>query len=546
MLALLAIIAGSAITGYSAYKIHAIQRGRGRKLRDMEVLRRLDIPPKKQVRIWSALLVLGLVLLTPGLGYLLSVDPISGSGGGAPYSNLRATPSGTPATVPPSEELDKTPRTVEKGGSGSSGFFFPSSGGGGSSKRSSSGGGGGSSGSLTKENDTSAIETPSEGLDDYARNSESGYPISYAHETNETSKITATESDPIDQKVEEASETKANDAKLDDVGSETEPATLKDIPQTPPTKIEPSIAEASTETAIIGVSREKSTVPAFSGSSKENIVSEEVAPEKIVSEEVVSEKTAPEEIGSRSDHREASASPVVVEAASEKRTVPLAPKYQIDETIPEPTSEETSSEPEGSDADMDEIPSPDAVASSDELGSTPPAPSSETPGPELEAETKETPAASEASEDEDDPDPTSITSTVEDPAKSESLEIPAAQPETKPRTEEVKKLVFGEGSTPETNGTANLSAEKAGGGQAPLPNLESLFGDLNTTSGLYVLEGDSDFRSRFQDFTLDAQTGMGTAKNGTLDPVPLLKFETIDLRSDFQSGSGLTPTSPFV
>ena len=535
MLALLAIIAGSAITGYSAYKIHSIRRGRARKLRDMEILRRLDIPPKKQVRIWSALLVLGLVLLTPGLGYLLSVDPISGSGGGAPYSNLRATPSGTPATVPPSEELDKTPRTVEKDGSGSSGFFFPSAGGGGgSSKRSSSGGG--SSGSSSEEENTTAIEIPPEGRDDDTRDSDG----SYAHETNETSEITATGSDPTDQKAEESSETKANDTELDDGGGKTQPATLKDIPQTP-TKIETPLAEASTETAIIGVSPEKSTVPAFSGYSAEKIVSEEVVPKKIVSEEV-----APAEIGRGPDPREASASHVVVETAAEKRTVPLTPKYHIDGTVPEPTSEEAPSEPEGIDVDIDEIPSPDAAGSSDVFGSAPHAPSSETPGPEPESETKETPVASGASEDKDDPDLTRITSMVEDLAKSESPEVAAEQPETEPRTEEVKKLVFGESSTPETNGTANLSAENGGEGLAPVPNLESLFGDLNTTSGSYVLEGDSDFMSRFQDFTSDAQTGMGTAKNDTLNPVPLLKFETIDLRSNFQSGSGLTPSSPFV
>jgi hypothetical protein len=560
MLALLTIIAGSAIAGYSAYKIHAIRRGRGRKLRDMEILRRLDIPPKKQVRIWSALLVLGLVLLTPGLGYLLSVDPISGSGGGAPYSNLRATPSGTPATVPPSEELDKTPRIVEKDGSGSSGFFFPSAGGGGaSSKRSSSGGG--SSSSSTKEENTTAIEISPEGRDDDTRYSDG----SYAHETNETSEITAAGSDPTDSKAGESSETKANDAELDGGGGETQPATLKDMPQTS-AEIEPPLAEVSAETAIIGVSREKSTVPAFSGYLEENIVSEEILPEKIVSEEIlpekivpekivseeilpekiVSEEIAPAEIGRGPDPRVASASDVVVETAAEKRTVPLAPKYHIDETVPGPVTEEAPSEPGGADVDIDEIPSPDAAASSDEFGSAPHAPSSETPGPEPESETKETPVASGASEDEDDPDLTRITSMVEDMAKSESPEIAAEQPGTKPRTEEVKMLVFGESLTPETNGTANLSAEKGGEGEAVVPNLESLFGDLNATSGSYVLEGGSDFMSRFQEFTSDDQTGMGTAKNDTLNPVPLLKFETIDLRSNFQSGSGLTPSSPFV
>ncbi len=531
MLALLAIIAGSVITGCSAYKIHALRRGRGRKLRDMEVLRRLDMPPKKQVRFWSALLVLGLVLLTPGLGYLLAVEPISITGGDAPYSNLRATPSGTPATAPLSEKLDKTPRTVEKEGSGSSGFFS-SSGGGASSKRSSSGGGGGSSGSSTKEENTSVIEIPPAGRDYSA--GESSNPISYAHETNETSDVKADESGSTDQKVDEPSETKANDTKLDEGESEGEPTTLKD--RTPTSaKIEPSIAEASTETAIIGVSREKSTVPAFSGYSKEVIVSEEIAPKEILSEEV-----APEKIGRGSDQAEAPASPVVVEAASEKRTVPQTPEYPIEETVPEPTSEEESSESAAPEIDLDESPSPDAVASSDEFKSPSPAPSSKPLGSEPESETKTAPAAPEASEG----DLSRIKSTVEDPAKSESSEIPSAQ--TEAPAEEVKKLVFDEGSTQDTNGTANISAEKSGEGETALPNLDGLFGDFNATSGSYVFGGDSDFMSRFQDFTSNAQTGTGTAKNGTLNPVSLLEFEPIDLRSNFQSESGLTPTTPFI
>jgi len=50
MLALAATITGIIITGYSAYKIQDARRGEGRKLRDMEVLRRLNVPPKKQVR----------------------------------------------------------------------------------------------------------------------------------------------------------------------------------------------------------------------------------------------------------------------------------------------------------------------------------------------------------------------------------------------------------------------------------------------------------------------------------------------------------------
>jgi len=195
MLALVATIAGSVITGYSAYKIHTIRRGQDRKLRDMEVLRRLNISPKKQVRVWSLLMALGLVLLTPGLGYLLCCDQISGSGSDAPYSDLKSNPSGNPAIVPPSEKLDKTPRTVEDDESGTSGqplIFFGSSGGGGSSRKSSSGGSSTASEPSSSENVTGTEERLTEGYDNDTLPSDGNDSILEASEANETGDISET------------------------------------------------------------------------------------------------------------------------------------------------------------------------------------------------------------------------------------------------------------------------------------------------------------------------------------------------------------------
>lgn len=522
MLALLAIITGSVITGLSAYKIRAIRRGRDRKLRGMEVLRRLDIPPKKQVRVWSVLLVLGLVLLTPGLGYLLAVDPIAGSEGDAPYSNLMTVSSGTPTTAPLSEKLDKTPRTIEKDGSSSSSLFF-SSGGGGGSRKSSSGGGGGSS--TTKKN-TSVIETSQEGHVDDAGGHES---IGYVYETNATPEITVTESDP--KKTDEPYETMATGAESKDEDDETEPTTLEDQ-ATSSTKTEPSQPEASIETAIIGVSPEKSTVPAFFEYSTEEVVSEEMAQKEIVSGDARNE----------SDLEKAPTSSVVVEAASEKRTVPhTTPKYPMNETGPELASEETPSGPEEAVVDLDESPSLDVVVSSDESGPTPSAPTG-LPGSEHESETTKITAEPEAPEDDVNLDLSWTTSITEDSTNRRS-DLP---PATGPETTEVKKLLFGDGSTPEMNESTNLSAKKAGELEGTVPDMDVLFGNLNSTSGSYVFEEDPDFMSRFQDFTMNGQTGMGTEMNGTLNSAPLMEFETIDFKSDFRSESGLTPTSPFA
>jgi len=521
MLALLAIITGSVITGLSAYKIRAIRRGRDRKLRGMEVLRRLDIPPKKQARVWSVLLVLGLVLLTPGLGYLLAVSPIAGSEDDAPYSNLMTVSSGTPATAPLSEKLDKTPRTIEKDGSSTSSFLFSSGGSG--SRKSSSGGGGGSS--TTKKN-TSVIETSQEGHVDDAGGHES---ISYVYETNATPEITVTESDP--KKTDEPYETIATGAESKDGDDETEPTTLEDR-TTSSAKTEPVQTEASIETAIIGVSPEKSTVPAFFEYSTEEVVSEDMAQKEIVSEDARNE----------SNLEKAPMSSVVVEAASEKRAVPYTtPKYPMDETGPKLASEETSSGPEEAEVDLDESQSPDVTISSDESGPTLSTPTGLL-GSEHESETTEIDDEPEASEDDgnlDLPWPTSIT----EDSTNRSFDLPQ---ETEPKTTEVKKLLFGDSSTPETNESTNLSAEKAGEVDGTVPNMDDLFGGLNSTSGSYVLEEDPDFMSRFQDFTMNGQTGMGTEMNSTLKSAPLLEFDTIDFKSDFRSEAGLTPTSPFA
>ncbi len=535
MLALAAIIAGSVITGYSAYKIHAIQRGRDRKLRDMEVLRRLNIPPKKQVRVWGFLMVLGLVLLTPGLGYLLSIDPISGSGSDAPYSNLRATPSGNPATVPLSENLDKTPRTVEKDESGRT-FFFASSGGG--SKKSSSGGGRTTSGSSSSENNTGVSERSSEDPDNDTRPSGGDYSIRYASEANETAEILETESSSTGQKIDAQSETNATSTEFEDGKGKTEPPAPTEIETvTEKTsaerasetsevagKIEPALAEASTETAIIEAAPEKSTVPSAFGYS-----SDEIEP--------------------GSTPAEKSTAPVVIEAAPEKSTVPHTPKYPIAETVTGPAPIETSTEPAATEADLDDSRSPDARGSSemgDEFGSPLPTPSSEPRDSEVESDLPANSPSSAASNGGDEPDLSWLTSIIENPAKSGISELPAAPaPDTRSRTDEVKKLVFEEDPTSQTNGTGNDSGEKNEEADDLLPNLGGLFSDLNTSSGASAFGGESDFNSKFQDFTSKTQPEMGMDKNGTLNSVSIMEFETIDLKSNFRSGSGLTPTSPF-
>jgi hypothetical protein len=246
-----------------------------------------------------------------------------------------------------------------------------------------------------------------------------------------------------------------------------------------------------------------------------------------------------------SDQVESSTSSVIVEAASEKRTVPQTPEYPMDETGSELASEETLSGPEEAEADLDERWYPNVAISSDESGQTPLA-STGLLGSDLESETSEAPAASEASEGEgeDDGNPDlSRTGSITEDSMIRSSDLP---PETETKTTEVKKLVFEGGSTPETNGSTNLSAENAGEMEGVVSNLDDLFGDLNTTSGSYVFEEDPDFMSRFQDFALDAQTGMGAEKNGTPNSELLLEFEPVDLRSNYRSESGLTPTGPFA
>ncbi len=320
MLALVTIVAGSVITGYSAYKIHVLRRGRGRKLREMEILRRLDIPPKKQVRVWSFLMVLGLVLLTPGLGYLLSIDPISGSGGEAPYSNLRASPSSSPTMVPPSEKLDNTPRTLND--EGFSRIFFASSGGG-SSRRSSSGGSKTTSPSSSSETAT-RVEGSSGGGDSTAH-------VSLLNDDAKVSGAGLASSGP---EIDTASETttKASVAKSEDRRSKTEPK---------PT-------ESSTESAKIDKAPEKTSAQ---GAPELSEISGETKPtptRSAIFESELEKKATSSTLGysaaetvPKSNPFETLTESVTIDVEPEKNTAPDITGDSAVKTVPESNSSAT-------------------------------------------------------------------------------------------------------------------------------------------------------------------------------------------------------------
>ncbi|MGC9515501.1 hypothetical protein, partial [Methanocrinis sp.] len=376
MLALVATIVGSIITGYSAYKIHAIRGGQGRKLRDMEVLRRLNISPKKQVRLWSFLLALGLVLLTPGLGYLLCSDQISGGGGDASYSYLRATSSGNPTAVPLSEKLDKTPRTVEKDVSGSSGFsFFPS--GGGSSRRSSSGGGSTKPASSPRENVTSIDEGAK---DDDTLSSVVGGPGRKADEAAEISETESGSSPEIDA----PAEIKGPVPRFEVGGGESGPVMAE------------SRAEAVSEKSS---AERASEIPDLVGRVEPAVASSEVIDVGV------------EISGATGYSREEGAA---VDAAPEKRSVPTTPEPLMADTGPVPDPVERSTAPPVVEAGSERGEDPDAGRSS-EAGDGLDAPSAEPSDAESEPDLAEVSAESAAWGGGEGTDPSSLLSMVGDP-----------------------------------------------------------------------------------------------------------------------------------
>jgi len=583
MLALIATIAGSVVTGYSAYKIHTFRNGQGRKLRDMEVLRRLNIPPKKQVRVWSFIMALGLVLLTPGLGFLLSYDSISDDGGNAPYSNLRATTSGSPVVVPPSEKLDNTPRIVDKDESGTSGrtFFFASSGGGGS-RKSSSGGSGTTSRSSSSENVTSTDETSSAGYDNDTLSSggeDSTYGVSDINETAEFSETKLASSGP---KIGATSEMTANTtaAESENLKSETETTPIFDrtksakidaVPEktsaegaSEPSEVagktELAPTEASTEPAIIDSAPEKRTVPDTSGYSvdgrepKSNPTETQTepaiikaAPEKRTAAdttgysvvETLPESTAPETLTESA----------VIDIGPEKSTAVDTSEYSVAESVPESTPTETKTEPEVIESVPEKTTAPDTSGFSetgDEFESPSSTTLSEPSDSEVGSDLPETSPLSTVSDLGDEPDRSWLSSAIENPATN-SISDPAAFPaeETESQIDEVKKLEFKEENTSKTNGTGNDSVEGTELANNLLPNLEGPFGDFETGPRLDTFGKGFDFDTEFINFTPVSRPEMGIDKNDTSSSVPIMEFEKMDLGSNFGGGFGLTPSSPF-
>ncbi len=572
MLALVATIVGSAIAGYSAYKIHIARTGQDRKLRDMEVLRRLNIPPKKQVRVWSFLMVLGLVLLTPGLGFLLSYDPVSGD---AAYSNLRSIPSGNPMVVPPSERLDNTPRIVDKDESSRTVFFASS---GGSSKRSSSGGGGTKSVSSSSENATSVDETSSKGYDNDTLFSGGDGSTYYVSEINETAEIS--ETGPT------FTETLTDSGKIDTVPEKTSVGGASEPPEIGG-ETEPILTETSAGPVVIDAATEISAALGASGSSvSENVPkSTETLAESAIIDAASEKRTATDVVGHLaagtepvSTSAETSTEPVVFDAGSEERRVSYTSGYSVDETEPLSTSAETSTEPEVVDIESekgnsaaetksastlsDTFTEPVAVNaepekstvletySSSEIGdefeSPSPATSSEPSDSEVESDLPVTSPSSAASDLVEEPDLAWLSSAIEISATggiSDQAAVPAAK--TEPQIDEVKKLEFKENPTSETNSTGNDSGDGTEPAANLLLDLDGPFGDFETGPRLDTFGKGFDFDTEFKNFASTSQSGMGIDNNDTSSPVSIMQFEKIDLGSTSRGGFGLTPTSPF-
>lgn len=527
MLSLAAIIVGFILTGYSAYKIHAARRGQGRKLQDMEVLRRLNVPPKKQVRVWSALMVLGLVLLTPGLGLLLSSDRTSGDGGNLSPSSLRPSPSGSPLLAPPSEKLDKTPRNVDEGRSGTfgGGVVFASSGG--SSKRTSSGGGGGSSPPPSPGEARGGDETSGVIYDDLGGSSKGEGSTHSPPEANETPAIYKAGSASDRPRIDEGrpANTTAEPEVETETGGLTDGSKSAALPEAPaveaePAGVEPEATGPSEETTSEGVA-EKGPLPDLSrpvvaGSAPPSARTEARTESKSLVEApkggpasddpgLLAAGPAP-----KSATPEAVTGSATIDVAREKRTTPNASGHLPSESkgvagVGDPEEEVTAPPSPGGTSGM-----------AGELG--PPAPGSE-------------PTASPPS-----PEPDLSGGALESPGLADLGMGPSPQdpaPETGAQVEEVKKLLFRDANQSDTTEGRNLSGTDELNGSSemgPVPNLS---------------ERRVAFDAEFNNFGSANRLGMGIDENGTQSPVMIMEFEKIDLESTFRQGLGLTPTSGF-
>ena len=535
MLALAAIIVGSILTGYSAYKIHAARRGESRKLRDMEVLRRLNVPPKKQVRVWSALMVLGLVLLTPGLGLLLSSDRGSGYVGNLSPSGLRPSTPGSPLLVPPSEKLDMTPKTVDEGRSGAfgGGAAFASSGG--SGKRASSGGGGGSSSAEAKEGVR----------DDLGGSSKGEGPDHHPPEANETPTIYKAGSARDRPRIGEVSP--SNTTAGPEGGGLTDGSESGALPEAPAAGPEPAGEEAvaigpSVETTSEGVAEKRPlpdlSRPVVAGSGTPSARTGERAEPEALDE-------APEEGGGSDDPGHLAAGPAPKSATSSEVAGSAAIDVAREKRTAPSTSRRLPSEEKGA----------EEVGDPEKEGTAPPAPA-EASG--MEGEAGHLVAG---------PEPTSPPPSPELDISDGSLEPPGLAdlgmelapedpaPVMGAQVEEVKKLLFREATRSDmTVGEAPSGADLIGvdGDGVPPGNMTV----VATPSEADELNGSSDIGSNlsvgriaidaeFKNFGSANRLGMGIDENGTQRPVMIMEFEKIDLESNFRQGLGLTPTSGF-
>jgi hypothetical protein len=551
MLALIATITGSVITAYSAYKIYTTRSVQSRKLRDMEFLRRLNVPPKKQVRVWSFLMALGLILLTPGLGFLLATDPISGYGEGASYPNLRATPSKSPVIVPPTEKMESSPRSVRDAGSGTSRavpLFAPSGGGG---KGSFSGA------AVTTSGPTSA-------------GSDSTMDISISDDAGGVPRTKLASSGP---KTDGASEKTANsDASETEVNRRDTASTAQDI-TTYSAKIDAAPEKTSSkegkEPPLIASKIEKEGLEAPSRTVPGEPLDERPAYAPLRQEAETSPELIPEETSAGAVAIGTENLPATEDGADREPT-----EVSRSETGPGPILEgpeaikpEKGAEIEAEDEATDDLLTENATTPED--------------GPETETgtdlETAEVSAAEEGSEPT--PGDTSAEEEIveEGPIKSRSPEASgsweiggevtasgqissktgifdaaASTANTTPQIEGVKRLEFKAAPPSTTEEIGNLSEDNmtvsgpedvTNQTKATLSNLNLPFGDGERGPRLDTFGKGFNFDTGLERFGSGREVAFD--ENGTLMPVPIMEFEKMDFGSNFGGGFGLTPTSPF-
>mgnify|MGYP001195549651 FL=1 len=557
MLALAATITGLIITGYSAYKIQDARRGEGRKLRDMEVLRRLNVPPKKQVRAWGFLLALGLVLLSPGLGFLLSCDQTTSDGGVGECSNLRATPSGSPIMAPPSEKLDKTPRTFDDDGSNGRTVTIggSSGGGGGGGKKASSSGGKTTSSTTSTETTTNSGDVP----DDKASYSGGGGSTSRVSDAEETpviykadpaSDLPLTGTDSEEGVMEEADE---SEMKTGEQASPTRPQNDGDESERP---AEMTSSDGGSELPVASIEAEAAAPEA----SKEyvavgnpddyvsggNLPNDDVHADDDV--DVLGGDLLDEGVPVQSDIRmdENPLKPdwtetesATIDAAREKRSAPNASRQTAAESLAGSSSAEVLMDQVVLDTGPEES-TLRAGFESAEIGSEFQA-TSDLSDSEFERELPKAAAPpsegidpAEAAAGNDSEGEGGAMSSITNPAEETGPEIGLL--ETNATIDEGKKLEF--------------NTEMAGSGNAyPSGNnssskLEGASNESGEEPELEVFSQMLDFDEEFENFASFTQPEKGIERNYTSSSVTRMEFEKIDLGSDRRGGLGLTPTSP--